>query len=74
MYVKIHLQGLINLADNRPGDGGLVVVPGFHKVFTNWTEHTRNTRGKQYSNKMVSLQYYLCLLEYGYITYVQGVP
>ena len=62
LLMKVHAQGLINLADNRPEDGGLVVVPGFHKIFPQWTEHTRNTLGKQYSNKMVSLYRYVWLL------------
>eukprot|EP00731_Ephydatia_muelleri_P006990 Em0003g1238a len=49
---KLHLQGLINLADNRNEDGGFIVVPGFHKIFLQWTEHTRSTLGKQYTNTM----------------------
>ena len=53
--MQVQVQGLINLADNRDEDGGFTVVPGFHKLFLKWTEHTRNTLGKKYSDKMVSL-------------------
>ena len=52
--MQVQVQGLINLADNRAEDGGFTVVPGFHKLFLKWTEHTRKTLGKQYTDKMVS--------------------
>jgi len=30
------VQGLINLEDNTEEDGGLIIVPGFHKVYDEW--------------------------------------
>lgn len=41
------------MADNRSEDGGFHLVPGFHKVFSEWTEKSRNRLGKEYSGKMV---------------------
>ena len=32
-----HVQGLVNLADNLPTDGGFWLVPGFHKYLPQWT-------------------------------------
>lgn len=38
---ELHVQGLINLADNLEEDGGFWLVPGFHKYMIQWaTEHT----------------------------------
>ena len=32
-----HVQGVVNLADNRAEDGGFWLVPGFHKYLPQWT-------------------------------------
>ena len=57
IIMQLHVQGLINLADNRAEDGGFHIVPGFHKVFSEWTERTRNRLGKEYTGKTVSNQH-----------------
>lgn len=31
-----HVQGVLNLSDNRDEDGGTQLVPGFHRSFTKW--------------------------------------
>ncbi|CAF3688229.1 unnamed protein product, partial [Rotaria sp. Silwood1] len=37
---ELHVQGLVNLADNQEEDGGFWLVPGFHKYLEQWThEH-----------------------------------
>jgi acyl-CoA synthetase (AMP-forming)/AMP-acid ligase II/Leucine-rich repeat (LRR) protein len=33
-----HNQGVLNLVDNEAEDGGTAVVPGFHKVYREWSE------------------------------------
>ena len=33
-----HVQGVLNLADNRSEDGGTLLVPGFHRSFEPWFE------------------------------------
>ena len=33
-----HVQGVLALADNRPEDGGTLLVPGFHEAFDAWQE------------------------------------
>ena len=33
-----HLQGVLALTDNTLLDGGTVLVPGFHKVFSSWVQ------------------------------------
>lgn len=33
-----HVQGVLSITDNRMNDGGTVVVPGFHGVFTDWVK------------------------------------
>jgi hypothetical protein len=33
---ELHVQGLVNLADNLEGDGGFWLVPGFHKYIGQW--------------------------------------
>ena len=53
MHTQISVQGLINLADNRPEDGGFQIVPGFHKNFLQWTNKTRSTLGKCFSDRQV---------------------
>ncbi|AYV85468.1 MAG: phytanoyl-CoA dioxygenase family protein [Satyrvirus sp.] len=30
------LQSILNLVDNEENDGGLIIVPGFHKQFSQW--------------------------------------
>jgi len=48
---KVHIQGLINLADNREEDGGFQVVPGFKHHLKDWTfsKAGQSLRG-QYGN------------------------
>eukprot|EP00026_Physarum_polycephalum_P012487 Phypoly_transcript_12801.p1 GENE.Phypoly_transcript_12801~~Phypoly_transcript_12801.p1 ORF type:complete len:192 (+),score=20.48 Phypoly_transcript_12801:465-1040(+) len=41
----LHLQGLINLADNFEEDGGFHIIPGFKHHFVEWT--TRNSHYKK---------------------------
>ena len=46
---ELHVQGLVNLADNQEDDGGFWLVPGFHKYLEQWTrEHQalRNIYGR----------------------------
>ena len=39
---ELHVQGQVNLADNREEDGGFWLVPGFHKYLPQWTrDHTK---------------------------------
>jgi ectoine hydroxylase-related dioxygenase (phytanoyl-CoA dioxygenase family) len=33
---ELHVQGLVNLADNLEEDGGFWLVPGFHKYMAQW--------------------------------------
>ena len=51
--MQLNVQGLVNLADNREEDGGFQIVPGFHKVFSEWTERTRNRLGREYTGRTV---------------------
>lgn len=44
----LHIQCLINLADNYEEDGGFHLVPGFHKYFTEWANSTVNTYGARF--------------------------
>ena len=34
-----HVQGVLSILDNLEQDGGTVLVPGFHKVFSRWVQH-----------------------------------
>jgi len=43
---KLHLQGLINLADNYAEDGGFQVVPGFNRHLTEWVLKNPKLRGR----------------------------
>lgn len=36
---ELHVQGLVNLADNLEEDGGFWLVPGFHKYLAQWTKN-----------------------------------
>jgi len=45
---EIHLQGLINLLDNRIIDGGFHLVPGFYKHMPEWVKSTQNTLRRWY--------------------------
>jgi ectoine hydroxylase-related dioxygenase (phytanoyl-CoA dioxygenase family) len=36
-----HVQGVVNLADNRAEDGGFWLVPGFHKYLPQWTAENK---------------------------------
>ncbi|EGG23046.1 putative phytanoyl-CoA dioxygenase [Cavenderia fasciculata] len=35
---ELHIQGLLNLADNLTDDGGFIVVPGFPNHFEEWSK------------------------------------
>ena len=39
---ELHVQGLVNLADNREEDGGFWLLPGFHKYLTQWAADNRD--------------------------------
>src|SRR5438105_1486282 len=39
---ELHVQGLVNLADNLEEDGGFWLVPGFHKYLPQWAEERRS--------------------------------
>ena len=39
---ELHVQGLVNLADNSEEDGGFWLVPGFHKYLAQWAEQRRD--------------------------------
>jgi len=41
---QIKLQGILNLVDNRIGDGGFCCVPGFHKNLKDYCEKTLDTK------------------------------
>jgi len=45
---ETHLQGLINLLDNRVDDGGFHLVPGFYKHMPEWVKSTETTLKKRY--------------------------
>jgi len=47
----LHVQGLINLADNVEADGGFAVVPGFHSVLSDWAEATTDSVGKLFGSR-----------------------
>ncbi|CAM4916512.1 unnamed protein product [Rotaria socialis] len=38
---ELHVQGLVNLADNLEEDGGFWLVPGFHKYLPQWAADHR---------------------------------
>lgn len=42
-----HCQGVLNLLDNLSDDGGLTVVPGFHRVFDDWVDVLGGDEGKK---------------------------
>ncbi|CAF2858279.1 unnamed protein product [Rotaria sp. Silwood2] len=44
---ELHVQGLINLADNQEEDGGFWLVPGFHKYLEQWA-HEHQALGNIY--------------------------
>jgi len=41
---KVHIQGLINLADNLEDDGGFIIVPGFKHHFVDWIKSRKILR------------------------------
>ncbi len=43
---ELHVQGLVNLADNLEEDGGFWLVPGFHKYMAQWATERRLLRKK----------------------------
>jgi len=48
---ELKIQGLINFADNLTEDGGIQIVPGFHKHIAEWVESTRESMGKRFGDK-----------------------
>lgn len=54
---ELHVQGLVNLADNVEEDGGFWLVPGFHKYLSTWAAKHRsfkNMYGKYYQFILLS--------------------
>ena len=48
---ELHVQGLVNLADNLEEDGGFWLVPGFHQHMVQWAkdrQSLRDTFGRHY--------------------------
>eukprot|EP01121_Diplochlamys_sp_Union-15-3_P020397 TRINITY_DN7951_c0_g1_i1.p1 TRINITY_DN7951_c0_g1~~TRINITY_DN7951_c0_g1_i1.p1 ORF type:complete len:304 (-),score=47.28 TRINITY_DN7951_c0_g1_i1:288-1145(-) len=43
-YFQLNIQSALNLADNKAEDGGLHIVPGFHRHFAEWTQSRKNLR------------------------------
>lgn len=43
-YFKLHVQGLINLTDNKENDGGFQIVPGFKHWIKEWTEERKDLK------------------------------
>jgi hypothetical protein len=43
---ELHVQGLVNLADNLEEDGGFWLVPGFHKYMAQWAIERKSLRRK----------------------------
>ena len=43
----LHVQALINLADNLEEDGGFIIVPDFNKEFVSFVKSTKKTLGKK---------------------------
>lgn len=39
---ELHVQGGVNLAENKEEDGGFWLVPGFHKYLSTWTAEHRH--------------------------------
>lgn len=65
-------------------DGEFIAVPGFHKVFLQWTEHTRNKLGRSIQTNWyayslllsqcvvcMNVQVYICVCVYVF-TSIQG--
>jgi len=46
----LHLQGLVNLADNKDEDGGFHLVPGFKNHIVPWVQSTQDL-SKDYDRK-----------------------
>lgn len=46
MIGELHVQGLVNLADNREENGGFWLVPGFHKYLSRWTKENTEVKKK----------------------------
>ena len=46
-----HVQGVLNLLDNRDADGGTQLVPGFHNVFDAWLEALGPVRNSPLATK-----------------------
>ncbi|EGC39683.1 hypothetical protein DICPUDRAFT_52501 [Dictyostelium purpureum] len=43
---ELHIQGLINLCDNKDEDGGFILVPGFHNHLEEWTKNNHSLKMK----------------------------
>jgi ectoine hydroxylase-related dioxygenase (phytanoyl-CoA dioxygenase family) len=43
---ELHVQGLVNLADNLEEDGGFWLVPGFHKYMAQWAMEQNSLQKK----------------------------
>ncbi|CAF1365520.1 unnamed protein product, partial [Adineta ricciae] len=43
---ELHVQGLVNLADNLEEDGGFWLVPGFHRYMAQWAQEHPSLRKK----------------------------
>ncbi len=43
---ELHVQGLVNLADNLEDDGGFWLVPGFHKYIAQWATERKSLSKK----------------------------
>ena len=56
---ELHIQGLFNLADNRAQDGGFVLVPRFHSIFSNFFSQHRATFQKYGSGRFIVLPAHL---------------
>jgi len=48
---ELHLQGLINLADNKPEDGGFQLVPGFANHLAEFAKVTAPRLKSKYGNR-----------------------
>jgi len=48
---ELHLQGLINLVDNKPDDGGFHIVPGFAHHLAEFAKTTAPRLKKRYGNR-----------------------
>jgi Phytanoyl-CoA dioxygenase (PhyH) len=52
---ELHVQGLVNLADNREKDGGFQLVPGFHRHLAEFAERNSDLRSHFGSRRFCAL-------------------